>query len=164
MKNNEEKDINVETNSSRNPKAFIKKAWKPVTAILVALCLIGGGAAFLFERHEDKQDEKTRAAMNDMIQAEAKSSKVDLISEAQVKQIVSKKIAVAEKDITFDSISLKDASYKKDKDHEKDKQQVATTKTDSPYIYDVDCTANSLEYELTVDAVTGTIYDVDIDD
>ena len=172
-----------------------KKILKRGGIVLVILLIIGAGAAFALEKHEQGQETKVRQAETKMIQAQAKLNNITLISETDVKTKVSEQIGVDASNITFDNISL---SYLEDNEanrehsfwnHEKDSKnhendvdkqekngsmvdtqnsdnsEEADSETNSMTpVYKIECSANSVEYEAVMDAVSGSFYSVDIED
>lgn len=172
-----------------------KKILKRGGIVLVILLIIGAGAAFALEKHEQGQETKVRQAETKMIQAQVKLNNLTLISENDVKTKVSEQIGVDASNITFDNISLSyleenEANHehsfwnneKDSKNHENDVEEQekkgsmvdtqnsdnseeddSETKAMTP-VYKIECSANSVEYEAVMDAVSGSFYSVDIED
>lgn len=153
-------EMNKTINNVKDTTSRLKEKWKNGSykkilkrggIVLVFLLIIGAGSAFALEKYELGQELKVRQAETKMIQAQAKLNNITLINEADVKTKVSEQIGVDASNITFDDISL---SYLKD-----DRDNDAMTP-----VFEIECSANSVEYEAVMDAVSGSFYSVDVDD
>ena len=101
---------NVKDTTSRFKEKWKNGSYKKILKrggiVLVVLLIIGAGSAFALEKYEQGQETKVRQAETKMIQAQAKSNNITLISETDVKTKVSGQIGVDVSNITFDNIGL----------------------------------------------------------
>lgn len=193
MREKMNKQIENAKNSASNIKekwknGDYKKIFKRVGIALVILIIVGLGAAFALERDEETQEAKIKQAKSNMIQAQAKLNDITIISQNDAKGKVSEQIGIDISQITFDSISLSyledrennheeefknhdddedkhDKRYSKYELEEATSEQAIESKTyNMTPVYKIECSANSVEYEVVMDAASGNFYSIDIGD
>ena len=154
----------------KNKKRFLK----PIIIVALSTLVAGGAGVYAYDKYETTQKAKIEEAysnikMNVVTQTNSENNNntnesnsnsnvtqqnlQDMKSQEDIRKIISEAISTSEQDINFTKVRPK---YEDD---------YAYQNNGSPlYIYDVEARANGLEYDIKVDAVTGKILKVKIDD
>lgn len=166
-----------------------KRVFKIFITSILAVTIFGGGVSLAYKYYDNKQEQKARTAQTTILKNKAKEENVSIKSEEDIKNIVSSTIEIDKNSITFDEIYLSNGNdmHKFENKHQRrefnyPKQErtlgrdgVSTENTIenndsnnkttvSNYIYKVKAKANSLEYNLYIDATSGKILNTRIDD
>lgn len=154
--------------SQKNRRRFLK----PIIIGALSTLVVGGAGVYAYDKYETTQKAKIEEAyskvkMNVGTQTNSENNNntnesnsnvtqqnpQDIKSQEDIRKIISEAISTSEQDINFTKVRPK---YEDD---------YAYQNNGSPlYIYDVEARANGLEYDIKVDAVTGKILKVKIDD
>ncbi len=173
LENEYTEDTNYSENqNNQEPKNNKRKFLKPIIIGVLSLSVVGGAGVYAHEKYETTQKAKIQEAyskvkMNVETQSTTQNSSDDnsnnnnntqqnpqnAKSQEEIKKIVSEAISISEQDINFTKIKLK---YKGDKTNQNNGGTL--------YIYNVEAKANGLEYDVKIDAVSGKVLNVEIDD
>ena len=155
--------------SQKNRRRFLK----PIIIGALSTLVVGGAGAYAYDKYETTQKAKieeayskvkmnvgtqTNSENNNNTNESNSNSNVtqqnpqDMKSQEDIRKIISEAISTSEQDINFTKVRPK---YKDDHSYKNNGSPL--------YIYDVEARANGLEYDIKVDAVTGKILKVKID-
>lgn len=149
----------------------VKKIVKVSSAGALALILLGGGSAFAYKMYDNSQESKERQAQTSLVQNQAKADNISLKSQDDIKKVVAQTIGTDVASVTFREISLsnglsdkgkggkgknREDSNRENRNTEINSTSVHTSATPK-YVYNVQASANSMDYRFKVDAETGRI-------
>ena len=164
--------INTETQYKEQPKKAKRNFLKPLIIGALAVVVTGGVGAYAYDKYETTQRTKIQDAysnikLNTENQTTSNSSNngdnntnnntqqntQNAKSQQEIRSIVADAISVPEQNINFVKIKPK---YEDD--------YAPQNNGVSLYVYKVEAKANGLEYDVVVDAVSGKVLKVKIDD
>lgn len=152
--------------SQKNRRRFLK----PIIIGALSTLVVGGAGAYAYDKYETTQRAKIQEAysnvkMNVATQTSTQnsgdsSSNTNITqqnpqnakSQEEIRKIVSEAISTSEQSISFTKIK---PEYEDDYAYQNNGVPL--------YIYDVEARANGLEYDVKIDAVSGKILKVEID-
>lgn len=152
--------------SQKNRRRFLK----PIIIGALSTLVVGGAGVYAYDKYETTQKAKIEEAysnvkMNVATQTSTQnngdsSSNTNITqqnpqnakSQEEIRKIVSEAISTSEQSISFTKIKPK---YEDDYAYQNNGVPL--------YIYDVEARANGLEYDIKIDAVSGKILKVEID-
>ena len=155
---------------SQEPKNNKRSFLKPIIIGILSLSLVGGISVYAYDKYETSQRAKIQEAysnvkMNVATQTSTQdggdgSSSTNITqqnpqnakSQEEIRKIVSEAISTSEQNINFTKIKPK---YEDDYAYQNNGVPL--------YIYDIEARANGLEYDVKIDAVSGKILKVEID-
>lgn len=154
--------------SQKNRSRFLK----PIIIGALSTLVVGGAGVYAYDKYETTQKAKIEEAyskvkMNVGTQTNSENNNntnesnsnvtqqnpQDIKSQEDIRKIISEAISTSEQDINFTKVRPK---YEDGHSYQNNVSPL--------YIYDVEARANGLEYDIKVDAVTGKILKVEIDD
>ena len=157
---------------NEQPKKAKRNFLKPLIIGALAIVVTGGGGAYAYDKYETAQRTKIQDAysnikLNTENQTTSNSSNngdnntnnntqqnvQNVKSQQEIRSIVADAISVPEQNINFVKIKSK---YEDD--------YAPQNNGVSLYVYKVEAKANGLEYDVVVDAVSGKVLKVKIDD
>lgn len=159
-----------ENQYNQEPKNNKRNFFKPIIIGVLSLAVVGGVGVYAYDKYETTQRAKIQEAysnvkMNVATQTSAQnsgdsSSNTNITqqnpqnakSQEEIRKIVSEAISTSEQSISFTKIKPK---YEDDYAYQNNGVPL--------YIYDVEARANGLEYDVKIDAVSGKILKVEID-
>lgn len=159
-----------ENQYNQEPKNNKRNFFKPIIIGVLSLSVVGGVGAYAYDKYETTQKAKIQEAysnvkMNVATQTSAQdsddsSSNTNITqqnpqnakSQEEIRKIVSEAISTSEQNISFTKIK---PEYEDDYAYQNNGVPL--------YIYDVEARANGLEYDVKIDAVSGKILKVEID-
>ena len=167
-----ENDNQYDNQYNEQPKKTKRKFLKPLIIGALAIVVTGGVGAYAYDKYETAQRTKIQDAysnikLNTENQTTSNSSNngdnntnnntqqnvQNVKSQQEIRSIVADAISVPEQNINFVKIKSK---YEDD--------YAPQNNGVSLYVYKVEAKANGLEYDVVVDAVSGKVLKVKIDD
>ena len=172
-----ENDNQYDNQYNEQPKKTKRKFLKPLIIGALAVVVTGGVGAYAYDKYETAQRTKIQDAYsniklntgnqtnsndnnsennssnNDTKNNNAQQNTQNVKSQQEIRSIVADAISVPEQNINFVKIKPK---Y--DDDYAPQNNGV------SLYVYKVEAKANGLEYDVVVDAISGKVLKVKIDD
>ena len=167
-----ENDNQYDNQYNEQPKKTKRKFLKPLIIGALAIVVTGGVGAYAYDKYETTQRTKIQDAysnikLNTENQTTSNSSNngdnntnnntqqnvQNVKSQQEIRSIVADAISVPEQNINFVKIKSK---YEDD--------YAPQNNGVSLYVYKVEAKANGLEYDVVVDAVSGKVLKVKIDD
>lgn len=127
-------------------------------AAVIVMSAIGTGGSYAY--HVQKE-----AARAELIRQQASEQHMTLISEDEAKDIAIKAIGKDAGDVYFTETKLKNKA--KNKHHARHTTNDTTTNgTETAFrpVYDFECYVGMVEYEIHIDAVTGQVLKLEVDD
>lgn len=160
-----------ENQYNQEPKNNKRKFLKPIIIGVLSLSVVGGAGVYAHNKYETTQKAKIQEAyskvkMNVETQSSTQNSSDDnsnnnntqqnpqnAKSQEEIRKIVSEAISTSEQDINFTKVKTK---FEEDYAYQNNGAAL--------YIYVVKAKANGLEYDVKIDAVSGKVLNVEIDD
>ncbi len=173
LENEYTEDTNYSENqNNQEPKNNKRKFLKPIIIGVLSLSVVGGAGVYAYEKYETTQKAKIQEAyskvkMNVETQSTTQNSSDDnsnnnnntqqnpqnAKSQEEIRKIVAEAISTSEQDINFTKVKTK---FEEDYAYQNNGAAL--------YIYVVKAKANGLEYDVKIDAVSGKVLNVKIDD
>lgn len=159
-----------ENEYNQEPKNNKRSFLKPIIIGVLSLSVVGGAGVYAHNKHETTQKAKIQEAyskvkMNVETQSSTQNSSDDnsnnnntqqnpqnAKSQEEIRKIVSEAISTSEQDINFTKVKTK---FEEDYAYQNNGAAL--------YIYVVKAKTNGLEYDVKIDAVSGKILKVEID-
>ena len=172
-----ENDNQYDNQYNEQPKKTKRKFLKPLIIGALAVVVTGGVGAYAYDKYETAQRTKIQDAYsniklntgnqtnsndnnsennssnNDTKNNNAQQNTQNVKSQQEIRSIVADTISVSEQNINFVKIKPK---YEDD--------YAPQNNGVSLYVYKVEAKANGLEYDVVVDAISGKVLKVKIDD
>lgn len=160
-----------ENQYNQEPKNNKRNFFKPIIIGVLSLSVVGGAGVYAHNKYETTQKAKIQEAyskvkMNVETQSSTQNSSDDnsnnnntqqnpqnAKSQEEIRKIVSEAISTSEQDINFTKVKTK---FEEDYAYQNNGAAL--------YIYVVKAKANGLEYDVKIDAVSGKVLNVEIDD
>lgn len=162
--------VNEEQVEVKSKKRFLK----PIIFSVAALAVLGGTGAYAYNKYETNQRAKIQEAYSNVKidvtvpaineNGEQTTTTVSIKTQDEIKKIVAETIAVDESSINFIEIKPEfGRKHHSDKKMRQYQNQNTQNQTPAEYIYEVEARANGLEYDLDINAITGEVLKVKID-
>jgi len=156
-------NIEYENQYNEQPKKTKRNFLKPLIIGALAVVVTGGVGAYAYDKYETAQRTKIQDAysnikLNTGNQTDSNNNgnnnntQQNAKSQQEIRSIVAEAISVPEQNINFVKIKPK---YEDD--------YAPQNNGSSLYVYKVEARANGLEYDVVVDAVSGKVLKVEID-
>ncbi|EGF88187.1 PepSY domain-containing protein [Gemella haemolysans] len=156
-------NIEYENQYNEQPKKTKRNFLKPLIIGALVVVVTGGVGAYAYDKYETAQRSKIQDAysnikLNTGNQTDSNNNgnnnntQQNAKSQQEIRSIVAEAISVSEQNINFVKIKPK---YEDD--------YAPKNNGSSLYVYKVEARANGLEYDVVVDAVSGKVLKVEID-
>lgn len=156
-------NIEYENQYNEQPKKTKRNFLKPLIIGALVVVVTGGVGAYAYDKYETAQRSKIQDAysnikLNTGNQTDSNNNgnnnntQQNAKSQQEIRSIVAEEISVPEQNINFVKIKPK---YEDD--------YAPKNNGSSLYVYKVEARANGLEYDVVVDAVSGKVLKVEID-
>jgi len=156
-------NIEYENQYNEQPKKTKRNFLKPLIIGALVVVVTGGVGAYAYDKYETAQRSKIQDAysnikLNTGNQTDSNNNgnnnntQQNAKSQQEIRSIVAEAISVPEENINFVKIKPK---YEND--------YASQNNGSSLYVYKVEARANGLEYDVVVDAVSGKVLKVEID-